>query len=113
MKQQRGCKKPGEDYTLTGRAIAFTSLMLQGDGDRVLNECPVGRVLREAPHTYDLINHIGLAENAGPTEAEQMSRLWSDAGRLYSSEKRRIDDIERARDKTKGDAAYGARVRAR
>lgn len=76
----------------------------------MLTECPVGKVLREAPHVYDLLDHLSHADNASPREMESHSRYYRHALRLYRSEISRLDELRRAGDKAASDAAYGARM---
>lgn len=77
-----------------------------------LRECPVGAVLRESPHVYDVIGAYGTGEHIGPSILQEP--LWlQHAFRVVGSERNRLMDLERTNDKAKHDAAYGARVRRR
>jgi len=59
----------------------------------VLKECPVGKVLREAPHIYDLIDHLSHAEHASPSEMQSHSRYFVHALRLFRAETSRLDEL--------------------
>lgn len=89
-------------------AWRFTSPRLKDD-ERILRECPVGAVLREAPYVYDAIAAESHAE-AGAFDPSMKPTYLQDAIRVVSAERGRLWDIRREREKSKGDAAYGARV---
>lgn len=106
----RGCKKPGFNLEQQGAPFRYTSPALIEVGEDVLTECPVGKILREAPHVYDLTDHLSHADKASPREMEGHSRYFRHALRLYRAELSRLDDLRRARDRAAGDAAIGARM---
>jgi hypothetical protein len=114
LQNERGCRKPGTDLKMTGSPFRFTSPALQGKGDAIMYECPVGYTLRESPWVYDAVEMSALAqESTGAAELATMPRFFRYAFRVYSSERNRLRELEQSRQKSKGDAAYGARLRAR
>ena len=86
----------------------FTSPMLS-EKDRVLYECPVGAVLREAPYLYDAIAYEGYAES-GAFDPSTKPQFLQDAMRVIASERGRMWEISRQRERSKTDAAYGAKA---
>lgn len=84
--------------------------MLKADGEHVLTECPVGMILRETPHIYELIDYLASFEHATPSEVERSSRYTLQAWRLYRSEQSRLQELRRHNKEVTGDAQYGSRV---
>ena len=114
MKHVRGCKKPGHDYKMQGAPFTYSSPALQGEADRVMYECPTGYTLREAPHTFDVIESASLAENAGPDDIGRMSSYWHRAARVVASERIRLREAREHQRKAQGDAsAVASAVRRR
>jgi len=93
-----------------GSPFRFGSPVLVESGESVLRECPVGKVLREAPHIYDLIDHLSFAENATPQEAEAMSRYYGYALRLYRSELARLQEDRESNHEVNLEASHAAQV---
>ena len=89
----------------------FTAPILyeMDDGSEMLRECPVGAVLREAPHVYDAIRASSYAESGG-LEIMRQSRCLQDAVVLASSEKERLRELKRADEQSARDAKHGAAV---
>lgn len=110
--RQRGCNKPGHSYQQEGTPFFFTSPMLQGEDDRVVRECPVGKVLRESPQTYSVIDAVGVSENASPVELARMPRFYVQMARLFRSETERNRELQQRDEQAKADAKYASRVRA-
>ncbi len=77
--------------------------------DDALYECPVGMLLREAPHVYDLIDACVLVENATPSEYLTMPRYFQHASRVYRSELARLDDLRQQARKSGADINYARR----
>lgn len=107
---RRGCRKPGQARTQTGPPYVFSSPILQGAADRVLRECPTGKILRETPHVYDLIEVAAATERAGPGELVGLPMPVKHAARLYWSERSRHLEIRASRARATSDAAYATRV---
>ena len=87
----------------------FTSPHLE-ESDRILRECPIGAVLREAPHVYDAIRASNAVESGAmnPIDApiylqHALSVIISERDRLW-----RMRDDER---KSKSDSSHGMKVR--
>ena len=78
------------------------------DSDRILRECPVGRVLREAPSTYAVLRAASYADQAGPSMLRESRYLQQIAG-IVTSEKARLFELERKQQQAGGDAAFAAR----
>jgi hypothetical protein len=78
---------------MTGSPFAYTSPALQTQEDRALYECPVGYVLREAPHVYDILDRCSMAERMTPTEAARVPQYMQRAMRLYGSEVNRLSAL--------------------
>jgi hypothetical protein len=71
----------------------FSSPLLQEPGDEMLTECPVGYVLREAPHIYDLLDYLSLSESLSPLELGRMPRYFGQMLRVYQNELVRVQDL--------------------
>jgi hypothetical protein len=104
LRAERGCKKPGYNYE-ERRVFPFTSPMLAPE-DRVLRECPVGRVLREAPHAYELIIAHSYSENTG-LEILNYPRYLRQAFGVIGSEKERLRELSDKDRQAKADGKYG------
>lgn len=92
-------------------AFRFSSPDLREE-DRILRECPVGAVLREAPYVYGAINAHAYAENGAFNPLE--SPLWLQAAlRIVGSEKARHLEAKMEEDRVKRDSKRGMAVRSR
>lgn len=89
-------------------AWRFTSPRLSKE-DSILRECPVGAVLREAPYVYDAIAAEGYAE-AGAFDPTTRPLYLQQAIAVIGSERGRLFEARRARERASSDAEYGARV---
>lgn len=78
----------------------------------IIYECPVGMVLREAPHAFDAILVHGLAESGGFDLLSQSPWLQS-AFRIIGSEKERHRKRQDTERQAKRDAQYGKQVLTR
>ncbi len=110
LQRQRGCFKPGRSVA-GSRAFRFTSPALRPE-DRVLRECPVGRVLREAPWSYDLLRAAAYAEQEGIGMLRQSRYLQQIVG-IVASEKQRLREIEEKQERARRDATVGAAAAGR
>lgn len=110
MKAKRGCKKPGEDYE-GSQVFRYTSPYLQ-DGDDMLNECPVGKIMRESPHVYDAIAAHTYSEN-GALNPLECSPWLQAAIRVVGSERGRLEDMRQEEQRNKVDAKRGQSLRKR
>lgn len=107
LQRQRGCFKPGN--AIEGRqAFRFASPMLDAK-DRILRECPVGRVLREAPQTYQVLRAASHGTEGGPQVLRE-SRYFQQVAAIVASERARLSELEHAQRQAGGDAAHAARV---
>ena len=88
----------------------YTSPTLQGKDDRILYECPVGKILREAPHTYSLIDAASLAENATPSERQRLPRFYWQVASIVQSERQRLRELADAERQSKRDIEYAGSV---
>ena len=75
----------------------------------VMHECPVGAILRDAPHVYDLVRAGSYAENAG-LEVMRQPRYMQDALTLHASERARMRELDKLDKQTGSDAKHGRRV---
>jgi hypothetical protein len=89
-------------------AWRFTSPRLSKD-DSILRECPVGAVLREAPHVYDAIAAESYVES-GAIDPTTRPMYLQQAIAVISAERGRLHEIRRERERSASDASYGARV---
>jgi len=105
--RERGCHKPGYSYPAR-RMYYFTSPML-AEADRTLRECPVGAILRDAPHTLDVIRSSRYADGAG-LEFLRAPRYFQHAVGVINSERERLADMREKAESAKRDAQHGARV---
>jgi hypothetical protein len=106
LRKRRGCRSPHhEPRELAGSPFAFTAPALQG---LVLRECPVGYLLREAPHVYDVIEFCRMGEHTSALDLASLPRYTRRAMRIYSSECARLDELRRATKDLAGDAAHAA-----
>jgi hypothetical protein len=108
QKQRRGCKRPGEDYEMTGTPFAYTSPMLHDIGEPMLTECPVGHVLRETPHIYDVMERCRFAENMTPRDAAMISPYMQQMIRLFDSECARLRELDEKSRTSAADARAAA-----
>lgn len=111
LREQRGCRRPGENWP-EARVYRFTSPLLNEDedeADSMLRECPVGHVLREAPHVYDVLGLYRYAEHEG-LRIQKQPRWLQTALRVVDSEKERLRKMSESDKQLKGDAAYAGRV---
>ena len=60
-----------------------------------MGECPVGYILREAPHIYHVMDYLTLAENLSPIDLGKMPRYFSQMLRVYQNELARIRDMNK------------------
>jgi hypothetical protein len=72
-------------------------------------ECPIGRLLREAPWVFDAVRACDLAEHGG-WGLHQQSQWIQDALEVVSSERRRHAIAERKSEQAESDAKYAARL---
>lgn len=86
-----------------------TSPMLAEMDAAMLHECPVGMILREGPHVYDLARAGGLAEQSG-IEVLGQPRYLQDALMLVAAERSRLRELADLDRQAKNDARHGARV---
>lgn len=102
--------RPGYDCTETSRGWAFTSPMLQDDGDSIMAECPVGYLLRESPHTYAILDYLSLGEQLSPFELGKMPMYFAHMLRVYQNEHARIYEIQRKQREAKSHADIATRA---
>ncbi len=109
LQRMRGCKKPGYDFPRQLGPVRITSPMFVGDAP--LEECPVGYLLREAPHTYDVLDAVSLIGNASPNEYAALPLYAQRMGRVYAAEVNgRLPEIEAATRRSQADLEHGQRV---
>ena len=109
---RRGCRKPGMDYEMAGgMPFVYTSPALQSDEDRILRECPVGRILRETPHVFEAIEASAYVDNAGPRDARHIPPYLHQVWRIVSSERQRLHELKMSEAKGRRDVDIGKRVR--
>ena len=87
----------------------YTSPMLHDLGADMLHECPIGAVLREAPHTFQLIAAGAHADNAGVEMLEQPQYL-QDAVALCGAERSRLRELADRDRQSESDARHGRNV---
>ena len=87
----------------------FTSPLLHSMGFDTLNECPVGAVLREAPHTFDLMRAHAHVDAAG-LDVMRQPKYMQDALALCAGEAARLRELRAIDDQSQRDAKHGARV---
>ena len=51
-----------------------------------MKECPVGYILREAPHIYGIMDFLCLGENMSPLDFARMPRYFQQMLRVYQNE---------------------------
>lgn len=107
LQRQRGCYKPGSAIK-GNQAFRFASPLLDAK-DRILRECPVGRVLREAPQTYQVLRAVSQGTEGGPSLLRE-SRYFQQVAGIVASERARLSELEHAQRQSGGDAAHAARV---
>ena len=116
LRKKRGCKKPGYDLPLGGPPFSFSSPALlerSKTGNNklfVLQECPVGYILRTGPYIYNVIDAVSRDENLSPSDHDRMSTYYHHAARLYSAEQSRLFELRQVRNKAKRDASVGAQM---
>jgi hypothetical protein len=107
LQKQRGCKKPGANFE--GEMVfRFTSQRLSPT-DQILRECPVGKVLSDAPWAYDAIYAETLAEHSGLQVLEQPKWLQSTI-HVVASERARLREMAEKDRQLSRDAEYGKRL---
>ena len=109
LKKSRGCNKNGFKH---GEAIyRFTSPRLNDLGEEasILYECPVGKILKDAPATYEIISMQQYVESGrfGPYE---LSRVTNRALSIIYSEKARLREIKDKFNRGKRDSEYGVNL---
>lgn len=116
LRKKRGCFKPG--YAIKGdTAWRFTSPRLQSEDNKpvpglnLLEECPTGAILREAPYIYDAIAaHNGL--ESGAFDPTLKPRYLQECLRVIGAEKSRLWEMKQSQEKSATDAKYARRVLA-
>lgn len=104
LQRDRGCYKPG--FAIPGKkAFRFTSLRLAPD-DQVLRECPVGRVLREAPYVYQSWQAAGYAESSLHSQPRYLQQIAA----IRGHETDRLREMEQAQSQGRRDAEHGANM---
>lgn len=83
--------------------------MLKGSDAEVLYECPLGKVHRESPYAYDVINVHSMSEGAG-FELLQQPRWLQRCLRVVGSEQERHRRMRESERQAKHDGKYGAAV---
>lgn len=113
MKHERGCRKPGESFAQRGLPFRFSAPVLQETReDWLMEECPVGYTLREAPWVYQCLSLLSGADNSSVNELGQMPRFMVEALTLQRVAQARAIDDSRRQGQAQSDAAYGAAVRS-
>lgn len=92
-------------------AYRFTSPRL-AEEHQILRECPVGAILRETPYIYEAVSAQSYAE-AGAFDPSTKPTWLQEAMRIVGSERSRLWDIKRERERSSRDAAYAAKVLGR
>lgn len=90
-------------------AFKFASPILEDKADRTLDECPRGRVLRQAPWVYQLRSYHGIAYNAS-FDMLDLPRYTYQALSIIAGESNRWRDMELDQEAQKRDAAHAKRV---
>ena len=85
-------------------AWRFTSPLLNHEmpESALIRECPVGLVLRDGPHVYDLISAHSYAENGALNPLDSPSYLQAGI-RVVASERARLRELADADRQTKRD----------
>ena len=112
LKKRRGCRRPGSDYSGGSVVFRYTSPILVESGNDLLKECPVGKILREAPQTYDILDYSARIEATGVEEYSRLPRFMQQAIRLVSSERERLRELKEQKRKAAADSKFGMRRRA-
>lgn len=86
----------------------FTSPLLSDEG-RSLRECPVGAVLREAPHVYDVLAVYANSKNSG-LEITGWPLWVRRALSVVEHEANRLRDMADKERQAHRDAQYGHRL---
>lgn len=101
-----GCKKPGMDYEAQ-RSSRFTSpLLAEWKADQIY-ECPVGKVLRETPYLYRVINTQNHIES-GAVDPHRLSAWAVAATNVVAAERSRLMDVKKDNDGLRRDSALGS-----
>ena len=106
LRKQRGCAKPGMEKVEGSSCFRFTSPWLKDgdpmspegplrDGDRLLRECPLSVVLRNAPHVFSAIPLHGMVYESGSVDWFNLSPWAQSAVRVIGSERSRLRELER------------------
>lgn len=82
------------------------------DGYHMLQECPVGVILREAPHVYEAIAAHSYAETGAFNPLESPTYLRQAFG-VISSEKSRLREMEMQARRGANDSKFGLAQRRR
>jgi hypothetical protein len=85
--------------------------MLQGEGWKRIYECPVGKVLREAPHIFDVIERGSMTEAMTPDIFDRLPGYMQRAIRVVSSERARLQEMPMSEMKGRHDSAAGMAAR--
>ena len=83
--------------------------MLIGHPSAVLYECPIGKVHRESPYAFDVINAHSMSEGEGLSLLMQ-SRWLQRCFRVVGSEQDRHRKMRESERQAKRDSKYGAAV---
>ena len=117
LRRELGCRKPGyEDrgYVRKRAPVTFTSPLLVSDPKlRVMTECPVGYLLREAPWVHDALEASSLVENCTPREFALLPAFIREVARIRASELARFREAKREQERAKRDSQLGKDVRRR
>lgn len=90
-------------------AFRFTSPHLK-EAHRLLTECPVGAILREAPYVYDAIRASAYAESGALNGLDVPEYLQRAIG-VIGSERERLWRMKHETKAARGDSQYGMAVR--
>ena len=74
-----------------------------------MHECPVGRILREAPHVFEAIMAYRYADGAG-LEVLSFPRYLQSAFNVIASERERLRIMAEKDRESKADASHAASV---
>jgi hypothetical protein len=109
QKRRYGCGR--EKAGVVGETVfRSTSLLLADHGKPAeLRECPVGRVLREAPYVYKAISHATHVANGATDPANAPSWLQG-LTQVVLSERARLRELNQDKDRGASDAEQARRV---
>jgi hypothetical protein len=109
LRKKRNCRRPGEQDMQQDAIFRFTSPLLYERNAGVLRECPVGYVLRNAPHVNRAVNAQSYAENGALNPLDCPTWLQQ-AMTVVSSERTRLREMKDTGASGKSDSNYGQRV---